>query len=103
LSDIAPPIQCGSTVFLVKSKGMAALSNEALLQRAKQWKVFHDWERCRPEAPLTLDERIDWYLSAFEFARGLPTIISKDMAEKADRIRQLHTRLKDLRRNKSDV
>jgi hypothetical protein len=73
---------------------------EMHLRRARQWDAFHEWERSRGETPLTLDERLDWYISAFELVRILPAAIPKDMDEKASRIREVRSRLKDLGRKK---
>ena len=76
---------------------MTSSLREALLQRAGQWKVFHDWERNRERDILTLDQRVAWYAAAFELARMLPSNATpRDIAAKANEIRTLRSRLKHL-------
>ena len=46
---------------------MAQGLTAALAERARQWKTFHEWERNREDAILTIDERLAWYADAFSF------------------------------------
>ena len=83
---------------------MARCLRENLLKRAQQWKAFQDWEVGCSKRTLTVDERIAWYVSAFDFARALPARSAiTDLSEKANEIRRLHARLKYLSRIENDV
>jgi hypothetical protein len=76
---------------------MASNLREALLERARQWAVFHEWERNQGPAPLVLDQRIAWYAAAFDLSRKLPSSAApKDIHEKVAAVHKLHTRLKHL-------
>jgi hypothetical protein len=75
---------------------MASNLREALLKRARQWAVFHDWERNQGVAPLELDQRIAWYAAAFDLSRNLPSSAPKDIDEKVVAVHKLHSRLKHL-------
>jgi hypothetical protein len=79
---------------------MAYSLTDALLKRASQWNAFHKWEQNRPEAFLTIGERVAWYVGAFSFvARSLEIPISAERHEKTDLVRHIQSRLKYLKRS----
>jgi hypothetical protein len=82
---------------------MASNLREALRERARQWDAFHEWER-RQASPLTLEERIAWYVAASHFVQKLPSAPTvRDLHEKAAHLRDLRASLKHLKRTDRNV
>jgi len=83
---------------------MASSLTEALLKRSRQWQAFHQWERNRPDAVLTIDERIAWYVAAFDFVKNLPQkVVTQDKLEKIEHVRNLQARLRHLKQSDRDA
>lgn len=75
---------------------MGAELRQALLNRAKQWKTFHEWVEEHGRGDLTIEERVAWYVSAYDFVQRLHGLPTADKQEKTSQIRTLHDRLKCL-------
>jgi hypothetical protein len=76
---------------------MASRLTDTLLERAKQWQAFHEWEQNQSSRTISVEERIAWYAAAFDFVRRLPGGGKRaDLQDKIDRIRNLHAHLKHL-------
>ena len=83
---------------------MASSLTEALLRRSSQWQAFHDWERNRADTVLTMDERVAWYVAAFNFVRNLPQkVVIEDKSEKIKQVRNLQARLRHLKLSDRDA
>ena len=54
----------------------------------------------RCEVVLDIDERVAWYVAAFNFVRNLPqNVVAEDKSEKIKRLRTLHERLRHLKQS----
>jgi hypothetical protein len=74
-------------------------SNNAFTKRQAQWDAFNQWEMTRQPAPLSLEERVDWYISADRFSRSLAaTPIREDVLRRVKQIQLVRERLAHLRR-----
>ena len=83
---------------------MASNLREALLKRSSQWQAFHEWEQNRPDVLLSVDERIAWYVAAFDFVRNLPQkVVTQDKLEKIKHVRTLQARLRHLKQSDRDA
>jgi hypothetical protein len=79
-------------------------SRKGLLDRARQWETFHSWEERHTDANLTVEERVAWYLAAYDFVQSLPgRPTDRDLKEKADCIDKIRSRLKHLHRRNPDA
>ncbi len=75
------------------------LDREAFVKRQTQWDAFHRWEGSRPAQPLSLQQRIDWYVAACRFCRThAPPATAKDIDRKVKHLRAVRERLSHLRR-----
>ena len=83
---------------------MLSVFREAVHKRCRQWQAFHDWERNRADTVLTMDERVAWYVAAFNFVRNLPQkVVIEDKSEKIKQVRNLQARLRHLKQRDRDA
>jgi hypothetical protein len=73
---------------------MMNTQREEFVKRQAQWDAFHRWESCRDYQSLSLEERLDWYISAFNLVRGARNPVSlEDIEIKVRFIRNVRDRL----------
>lgn len=48
---------------------VAVFDSDALRERLRQWQIFNEWEREHGDPPLSADELVRWYFSAWELSR----------------------------------
>jgi len=60
---------------------------DSLADRQNQWRAFEQWRSEREAVPMSLQERVIWYNSAFKISRTLSRPISPE--EIQTRIRQI--------------
>jgi hypothetical protein len=42
----------------------------AFVRRQAQWDLFHSWEDLQSALPISIDERVAWYVAADRFSRA---------------------------------
>jgi len=78
---------------------MQKRSDEPLKKRQAQWDAFHQWEASRQIAPLSLEERVDWYLSAGRFSRVCSSAApAEEIQTRVEQIGLVRERLAHLQR-----
>jgi hypothetical protein len=60
---------------------------ESLANREKQWRAFRQWKLDHGIQPLSVQERVAWYASAFRLSRRFSKPIGADEIE--SRVRQI--------------
>ncbi|PYS34215.1 MAG: hypothetical protein DMG14_30050 [Acidobacteria bacterium] len=73
---------------------MIATRHEEFSERQAQWDAFNQWQSGREPEPLSLEERLAWYVAAFDFTFGLLKPVSvNDIEAKVQFIRHVRERL----------
>jgi hypothetical protein len=71
---------------------------EDFAKRQAQWDAFHRWESRRNHPSFSLEERIAWYVSAFNFTRDVLKRASlKNTEAKIQYLRDVRERLAHLK------
>ena len=79
---------------------MRSTRYDGLAGRQAQWDAFHEWQQGRAPEHISLEERVAWYLSAFDFSRQfLKPRTEADLETKVQYMRRLHERLACLKRD----
>ena len=82
---------------------MRDFPNPAFTKRQAQWEAFHRWESSKAIKPLSLDERITWYASAYNFSVAhSPQADTDHIHERVNHIRRMQERLAYLNRSQSN-
>jgi hypothetical protein len=73
---------------------MASGPHRDWIRRQDQWEAFHRWEASRAPFPLSLEQRIAWYVEAFSFSRAHASAqAAARIQTKVEEIREVRDRL----------
>ena len=68
---------------------------ELLRRRQAQWAQFHQWECSRPVVPISVEERVAWYVAAYTLGRS--RLLQEGFRERVNHIQGIRARLSLLR------
>ena len=77
---------------------MKRADREDFAKRQAQWDAFHKWESERSRQPISIEERLSWYVAAFKLTHNtLNRADFNDIEAKTEFIQTLRGRLAHLK------